>query len=119
MACGLIGQMRKSGPYPQADLGQLASRFQRKLLLWQERADPLQRNIGYVDGLLLHNWHGKKIDRQYADRWRVYLRNNYDPDADLKRDAQGAYQLTNHNPRLRDEIRCFFRARNEDSIDLA
>lgn len=90
----------------------------RKNLEWKGRADRYIRgNIGYVPGILLHNWHGRKADRRYSDRWKILRDNNFDPDLDLKPDWQGLYQLTDRNSRLRDEIRLYFRSRNEDSID--
>jgi hypothetical protein len=91
----------------------------RWILDWKARADKyIQGNVGHVPGLLLHHWHGKKAQRQYTSRWNIVLGNDYDPEKDLKRDWQGLWQLTDHNPKLRDQIRQFFRARNEDSIDV-
>jgi len=118
MACGLIGTIEKSGPYKEASLSDLAPSFRSGLLAWQERALTLNKNIGYVDGLLLHQWHGKKADRKYGNRWKIYTRNAYDPWTDLRRDAQGGYQLAPHRTKLRDDLRSYLRARNEDSIDL-
>lgn len=93
--------------------------YAQELGLWEERAEKyVRRNIGYVPGLLCHYWHGKKRDRRYRERWEVLVRNNYDPDLDLKRDWQGLYQLTDRNIQLRDDLRDYFRSRNEDSIDL-
>lgn len=86
--------------------------------VWVERAKRLKENIGYVDGMITHGWHGRKKERGYADRWKILASNNFDPDLDLKRDWQGIWQLTDRNPKLRDDIRSYFRARNEDSIDL-
>ena len=117
MACGLLGTIERSGPYKEASLTDLAPNFRNSLLLWQERAAPLERNAGYVDGLILHHWHGRKTDRRYGDRWRIYVDNAYDPWTDLRRDVQGLYDLPAKRQKLRDDLRSYFRARNEDSID--
>ena len=117
MACGLIGTIERSGPYRQARLTDLAPNFRNSLLLWQERASVLQRNVGYVDGLILHHWHGRKSDRKYGNRWRIYLDNSFDPWCDLRRDIYGLYDLPASKQKLRDDLRSYFRARNEDSID--
>lgn len=86
---------------------------------WKARADRYIRgNVGHVPGIIMHNWHGKKTQRQYTSRLNIITGNKYDPELDLKRDWQGLWQLTDRNPKLRDEIRQFFRARNEDSIDV-
>jgi hypothetical protein len=73
-------------------------------------------------GLGLHYFHGAKRQRGYADRWRILAENRFNPDDDLSRDAQGLYQLMDrHEPRnvrLRDQLRHYFRSRNEDSIEV-
>jgi len=112
MACALIGQADMS-MHPN-----LSPRYRKKLHIWQERAESrIQRNVGYVNGLLLHYWHGRKRDRGYNDRWKILVDYGFDPDRDLKRDAQGLWQLTDRSHRLRDDIRSYFRSRNEDSVD--
>jgi hypothetical protein len=66
-------------------------------------------------------WHGRKQQRGYVERWKILTGNNYDPDTDLKKDPQGLWQLVVESPRqikMRDEIRAYFRSRNEDSRDL-
>ncbi len=92
------------------------------VMRWQDRADKyIKRNIGFVPGTLLHHWHGKKRDRRYNDRWKILLENQFDPDIDLTRDTQGLWRLRVETPRqikLRDQIREYMAARNEDSIDV-
>jgi hypothetical protein len=89
------------------------------LQIWQERAmQHVRGNVGVMDGLCLHMWHGRRADRRYNDRWKILVDNQYDPEFDLQRDWQSVWQLTDRNPRLRDQIRGYFRARNEDSVDL-
>ncbi|MCX6610482.1 MAG: hypothetical protein NTW74_06475, partial [Acidobacteria bacterium] len=113
MAASLIGEGEKTISR------QLHPNYKREVLEWQDRATKLVKgNIGYVDGLLNHHWHGRKVDRHYSDRWRILVDNKYNPESDLKRDAQGLYTLTDRSPGLRDGIRTYFRSRNEDSIDL-
>jgi hypothetical protein len=113
MACALIGHVHDS-------VKKHSSPGYRRLLdLWQERAlKYVQKDIGYVPGLLTHGWHGKKKDRGYVSRWDILINNQFDPFTDLKRDSQGLFQLTDDKPALRDQIRMYFRQRNEDSIDL-
>ncbi len=85
---------------------------------WRERAQDLRGNIGFVDSHAVHHWHGPLRNRGYSTRWQILTQNNFDPYLDLSRDWQGLLNLTKHKPRLRDDIRRYFRARNEDSIDL-
>lgn len=113
MAAALIGEAERTLSAP------VHPHYKRDVLRWQERVERhIHRNIGYVDGVLNHHWHGRKADRFYGDRWRILVDNEFDPDVDLKRDAQGLYLLAGNKIRLRDDLRSYFRARNEDSIDL-
>lgn len=85
---------------------------------WEDRAEKyIARNVGYVPGLVLHHWHGAKVNRKYVDRWKILVEEEYDYFLDLKRDPQGVYSLTERNIRLRDRIRQYFKVRNEDSVD--
>lgn len=92
-------------------------RYKQLLYEWQERAEShIRRNVGYIDGLILHYWHGAKANRRYKDRWKILVDNKYNPDLDIKKDWQGVYQLTDRSIPLRDEIREYFKQRNEDCI---
>ncbi len=96
--------------------------YLQKVLHWQERADRyIKRDIGFVPGTILHYWHGKKRDRRYHDRWKILVENQFNPDTDLTLDWQGLWRLRVENKRqisLRDGIREYMAARNEDSIDM-
>jgi hypothetical protein len=113
MAMAFIGLVLRSSH------GELHPNYRKKLEIWQARSEKyIQRNLGYVDALLNHHFHGKKKDRRYVERWKVLVDNQYDPELDIKYDAQGLLTLTDNNWRLRDQIRVYMRQRNEDSIDL-
>jgi hypothetical protein len=99
------------------------SAYQQAIMEYQDRCwTSLRRDVGYVPGSLIHMFHGKKKDRRYWDRWQILINNDYRPNIDLKRNSYGVYQLhddmTLRSVRLRDEIRAYFRQRNENSIDL-
>jgi hypothetical protein len=113
MAKALIGRVEDT-LHPK-----LHPNYKARALLWQERAKKwVNGNIDYVPGLLLHYWHGKKVDRRYKDRWQILIDHQYDPALDIKAGSQGVYQLTSNKPELRDALRRYFRQRNEDSIDI-
>lgn len=116
MAVGLIGGLDRDYVTPRS---KLSARYRRKLEVWQDRAvRQIKGNVGFVPGTILHDWHGKKTDRRYGERWSTLTGHRFDPDDDLVRDWQGLYRLTDRKPEMRDAIRGYFRARNEDSIDL-
>lgn len=117
MAHGLVGAMEKWN-----DEYKNLSSYARKLLHWQSRCETwIKRDVGCVQDTIGHWFHGKLVNRQYATRGQILIGNHYNPDTDIKYDSQGLLQLETHSPRqikLRDQIRGYFKARNEDSIDL-
>ena len=117
MAAAMIGRVETSVNQS------MSGRYIDMLNEWQHRSETyIKRNVGYMEGLLLHYWHGKKADRGYKSRWQILIDNQYNPDTDIKRLTSGIFQLVVdpdlRQIRLRDEIMRYFRQRNEDSIDL-
>jgi hypothetical protein len=113
MAKGLIGEVLDSVH------GGVSPSYKDRLVQWQNRAvAQLQGDLGYVSGLLMHHWHGKKQQRFYRERWSVLVDQQFDPLTDLVRDHQGLWRLAGNKPGLRDGIRDYFRSRNEDSIEI-
>lgn len=117
MAMGLIGEIKRS--YPP----QVTDAYKKYLNNWQEIAlFHFKKNVGYVPGTITHFWHGNKKDRKYVERWKVLIQNEFDPYTDIIEDSQGLYRLNPHTGdkyiKLRDDIRRYFRQRNEDSIDI-
>ena len=103
---------------PGEPLG-LSPAYDRYIENWSLRArKAVSRDVGLVPGLAVHYWHGKTADRKYQDRPSILKRNQYDPAADVSYDSQGVLQLATDKPKLRDDLRLYFAARNEDSIDL-
>ena len=113
MASALIGELKFN-----LQKG-LTKEYVRHLSIWEERATlHIRRNIGYVDGLMIHYWHGSFKNRGYETRNEILIRHKFNPDIDLKRDWQGLWQLVDHGEErsvaLRDKIRGYFRRRQED-----
>lgn len=117
MAAGMLGLIAS-----QYDAKSITAGYARRLFRWQEMCERwIKRDVGVVGGTVYHYFHGEKIARGYATRGKILSSNDYDPDTDLKYDAYGLLQLETWDPRqirLRDQIRAYFRQRNEDSCDL-
>ena len=93
--------------------------YKARLLAWQALADKhVAQDIGYVPGTIIHYWHGKKKDRGYDTRWKILASNKIDPDTHLFKDDQGLIRIHETNIGLRDDLRRYFRSRNEDSVDV-
>lgn len=112
-ALALIGKAYASIP------NNVSESYRRYIYDWQDRViRNIKKDVGYVPGTIKHLWHGKKKTRFYQERWGILQKHKFCPYKDLKRDWQGLLQLEDHLVDLRDDIRAYFRARLEDSIDL-
>lgn len=90
----------------------------RSIRAWQDRAAVLKGNVGFVEAHAIHGWHGPMAKRGYISRGGILARHGYDPRVDVLYDENGVLQLVENKPKLRDEIRGYFRQRNEDEIAL-
>ncbi len=125
MAWGLLGQLSPRLYWQLKDKARGRRGYSRgyvaALSAWEANAASLRKNLGCVPGLLTHHWHGAKRRRGYNWRENVLIDNQFDPTRDLRRDWQGLWQLHDDGSprsiRLRDQIRAYFRARDEDSTE--
>jgi hypothetical protein len=109
MALALVGKARFSAP-PLCN-----PRYVEHLMRWQERVKYVAHGrIGYAHNVINHRFHGKKVNRAYLDRWQMFLRHGFDPDADLKRNAHGVLEWSGNKPELEREWMTYLRARAED-----
>lgn len=84
---------------------------------WQEKANLLKKNIGYVDGICIHYWHGKMNLRGYEEKWHIICDHGYDPFEDIYTGINGLYQWAGNKKALEHDLRHSAMQRNEDSID--
>lgn len=113
MACAFIGKVE------HAIHDRATASYKRLALAFQRACDKhLERDIGYVAGMLVHHFHGKKRERYYVQRTKTLADVGFDPDRDVKLNHDGLLVLTGHNLRLRDALRRYLKSRNEDSVDL-
>jgi hypothetical protein len=96
--------------------------FKTILAEWEDRCRwGIRRNVGMMEGTLLHHWHGPKRKRQYTAKYHLTA-GAYDPLRHIKRDSQGLYQLHDDGSenfiKFRDGIRALAALRKEDSTEL-
>jgi hypothetical protein len=113
MVCALVGEMDKS---LDPKFYKNCENYVAQCKEWERKAEIyIKRNLGYMDGLLLHYYHGSKKNRLYNSRSAILWENHFDPTKDIKRDWQGVWQLADNKTRLRDQMREYFRSRREDN----
>lgn len=110
MALGLIGSIHTSVP------GGTNQNYINILNRWQNRALlHINRKIGYVPQTIEHSFHGSKQNRAYVSRWDMFVRHNFNPDTDLKRNSYGVLEFTGNKPELEREFEQYLRSREEDA----
>ena len=109
MSLSLIGEGNRSVP------GGVAESYRREVKRWEGRAlRHINRNIGYVPGTVEHLFHGRKTDRGYQSRWDMFIKHDFDPLEDLKRNAHGVLEFASNKPELRHDFDLYLQSRNED-----
>ena len=73
--------------------------------------------IGYVPGVIRHYYHGSKKNRNYGNRWKILVDNEYNPTKHITRDENGIIVPSNHCPEtLLTGILDYFKSRNDDEM---
>lgn len=106
MALGLISKMECSHPK------NIHPNYRRLLRDFEKRTRHLK--LGYIDGTILHYWHGDLKLRRYKERWQILTDHQYDPLIDVYHDPIGLYQLTDSGKKLDRDLRDYFAGRLED-----
>ena len=76
--------------------------------------ESVHSSIGYLDGTLLHLWHGDLKNRRYSDRHRDLKQFDFDPYVDIAIDNHGCWRWNSEKPRMHQYARDYFAARKED-----
>lgn len=114
MASALAGLAHKTLPP-----GDTSANYCAEVMRWERRAlKAINGNVGYVDGVIEHLFHGKKADRGYLSRWGMFLQFGFDPLEDLIRNSHGVWEFATEKPALRRAFDQYLHARNEDGNSL-
>jgi len=85
------------------------------LLAWAKPfAADVAGDIGYVEGDLLHLWHGDAGDRGYGVRYRILVDNCFNPHLDIAHTG-GCWRWASDKPRLHRGTSLYFASRMEDT----
>ena len=107
MALTLAGLGQYSAP------GNVHKNYKVLLKLYESRVKPLK--VSWVNGTIVHFWHGAFADRRYKERWDILTKNSYDPFEDIGYTATGLVQLTEKGRRFEKFLEEYFIGRREDS----
>ena len=110
MACAWLGD-----PMASTYGGAYSKDYCLAISDWGERV--VNFKIGYVDGLCLHNYHGKKQDRGYNWRWKILVEGNYSPKEHIHKNEHGIITFNKDHQNyeyFKNSLIRYFRSRNED-----
>ena len=106
LALALIGRAVESAP------GNIHKNYKTLLSAYERFCKGLV--VGWVQGTILHHWHGRLEDRKYRERWDILTRGNFDPYLDLAQDKNGLVALSKSGQRFIPELDEYFTGRRED-----
>jgi hypothetical protein len=108
MALSFIGKVELSHP------GGLTASYKKKLLDFQNMCKEANLTLAFVNGTLIHHYHGKLENRKYRERWDILVKGLYDPSEDVQKNKFGVLEFTTKGKRLEDDIFQYFVERRED-----
>ena len=108
MAMALAGLADKSCP------GNIHPNYKVLLADFQKKSKNFKTS--YVDGTIVHHWHGAFANRRYKERWDILTKNQFDPFVDIGMEADGTVRLTKDGKRFEALLDEYFMGRKEDSL---
>ena len=87
--------------------------YNNSMLEYQKKTKNMR--LGYVPGVIIHNYHGSKKNRNYTERWKILMKYNYSPITHLSYNNEGILIPTkNFEWEFQNEIINYFKERKED-----
>jgi hypothetical protein len=82
---------------------------------WSKKVyQDVKSKVNYVDGTLLHLWHGDKKDRAHIEREHIINKHMFNPLTDIKMNATKCWDWSSDDKELIKWIREYFVRRKED-----
>jgi len=107
MAMAFAGQVLSSAP------GNIHQNYKNLLLEFQTCVWDFK--VSWVEGTIIHHWHGSLENRKYRERWEILTKNAFDPLKDVGHVKSGLIQLSESGRRLEKFLARYFLDRSEDS----
>jgi hypothetical protein len=70
--------------------------------------------VGFVEGSVLHMWHGRLTNRRYIERLELLRNEKFDPYLDIATGPNGIWEWATKKPALHFAVRNYFDQRQED-----
>jgi len=110
MVCAALGRFDYAWQFIQMN-----PRWTDHYLAWaRPYFESVRGSIGFLQGTLLHLWHGDLDERNYAGRHQHFKQFDFDPSVDIAVDEHGCWRWSSDKPRMHQYVRGYFAARRED-----
>jgi len=92
--------------------------YKKSIIEFEKKCKGLRLG-SHQSNIIKHFFHGSKLNRQYAQRWQVLIKHQYDPYKHITIDHQGLQIPSKECPEeMLKEIMLYFSERNEDEYYL-
>jgi hypothetical protein len=86
------------------------------IMTYQERClKHIRKDVGYINGIIIHHWHGRHVNRKYEERKAILIDNQFNPEKHLIRNSYGVLELHEDCLEIRDAIHRWHLDRNDDA----
>lgn len=92
----------------------VAPKLRSRIHQYIDKAKRHGGRVGFVDSQSWHIYHGDFKNRQYRSRDGILKRADFDPDRDIRINADGILEWCSPKPQLHQEVREYFENRKED-----
>jgi len=110
MACAAFGTMAVAAQFSR--LNEAQSRHYESWAAAFHR--DVAANVGYLEGRIIHLWHGERFRRRYIQRHVEFSKMAFDPRTDLRINETGAFEWADGRDDLNRFAVEYFRSRLED-----
>jgi hypothetical protein len=105
---------KSSSSYPE----QICQEYKDKIIKYENFCRSINVSFDYINGTIVHYWHGSLKNRKYNDRWNILIDNNYNPSTDIYCNDKGLFKFTKKGEKFNKIIIKYFYERKEDSNNI-
>jgi hypothetical protein len=88
---------------------QMGPEQSRHYVAWASRFyEDVRGRISFVEGDVVHLWHGDLSDRRYKERFQDFQRFGFDPQHDLAQAPEGVWRWNSNKPELHNWVKGHF-----------
>lgn len=92
------------------------SKSKNSWLLYRDKFRDVK--YSYIDGLIIHYWHGALVNRLYTSRAGILQHLDYDPVSDITYDENGVLQFTEKGKKFEPLITEYFTHRTQSELKI-